>query len=150
MTARTPPVVLDTNVVVAGACRHRGSRAYAMMCGVLTQQIPVILTPAIVLEYQDVLLRPRVMAMTTLSHAQCIDLVDDLIALSCRVQHRFTWRPNLRDEDDNKFVEAAVHASAIVVTYNTSDFREADMIRFGWSLMAPDEFLKRYEIEEGL
>jgi predicted nucleic acid-binding protein len=64
------------------------------------------------------------------------------------VQLAFQWRPNLQDESDNKFVEAAIHGAAIVVTYNVAHYREPDMAQHGWSVMAPQEFLTRYPIEE--
>jgi len=142
------PIVMDTNVLVAGACRHAGSMAYRLLLGVLREEIPLILTPSIALEYQDVLLRPRVLDLTGLTHAQSVDLVTDLIALSRRVQRALQWRPNLRDEADNKFVEAAIHAGAVIVTYNVADFREPDMAEHGWTAMTPEEFLARYSVEE--
>ena len=147
-TYRTPPIVMDTNVLVAGASRHAESRAYKLLCGVLSVQVPLVLTPAIALEYQDVLVRPAVLKLTGLTHAQSIDLVTDLIALSVKTQTRFTWRPNLRDETDNMFVEAAIHAAAVIVTYNEAHFRGGDLERHGWVAMSPDEFLTRYGLEE--
>ncbi len=48
------------------------------------------------------------------------ELVTDLTSLLCELQLRFSWRPNLRDEGDNKFIEAAIHAAAVVVTYNVT------------------------------
>jgi len=141
---------MDTNVLVAGACRREGSRAYGMLCGVLSGQVPLILTPAIALEYEDVLVRPAVLKLTGLSQEESIDLVTDLMALSLRMQTRFSWRPNLRDEGDNKFVNAAVHAAAIIVTYNDADYRDGDLVRHGWAAMSPEESLTRYEIKEVL
>jgi predicted nucleic acid-binding protein len=139
---------MDSNVLVAGACRHAGSQAYRLLCGVLSGQMPLILTPAIALEYEDVLVRPGILALTGLTHGESIDLVTDLIARSLRTQTRFVWRPNLRDEDDNKFVEAAMHTAAIIVTYNEADYRGGDLGRHGWLAMSPDEFLTRYAIRE--
>ena len=144
----TPPIVMDTNVLVAGACRHEGSRAYCVLLGVLHDEIPLILTASIALEYLDVLLRPGVLALTDLSHARSVDLVTDLITRSRKVQVDFQWRPNLRDETDNKFVEAAIHGAAIIVTYNVADYRDPDMARHGWTAMTPQEFLVRYPIQE--
>ena len=72
------------------------------------------------------------------------NLVTELVALSHKVQTHFSWRPNLRDESDNKFVDAAVHASAIVVTYNTRHFDSPDLPRHGWGLMRPRELVARY------
>ena len=143
----TPPIVMDTNVLVAGACRHEDSRAYQVLLGVLEGKIPLILTLGIVLEYQDVLQRPRVLALTGLNHAQSVELVDDLIHLSWEVQLAFQWRPNLRDETDNKFVEAAIHAGAVIVTYNVADYRQGDLARHGWIAITPDEFTTRFQLE---
>ncbi len=140
---RSPPIVMDTNVLVAGACRNESSSGYRVLLGILQKEIPLMLTPSIALEYLDVLQRPRVLALTTLSHSQSADLVADLIALSRQVQLHFSWRPNLRDESDNKFLEAAIHGAAIV-TYNVRHFRLTDAPRLGWRLMRPREFVVRY------
>ena len=141
---QSPPVVLDTNVLVAGACRHEGSHAYEVLLGVLQRRVPLMLTESIALEYLDVLQRPRVLAVTGLTLEQSALLVTDLIALSHEVQINFAWRPNLVDESDNKFVEAALHAGATIVTYNERDYASADLARFGYSVMSPQEFATRY------
>ena len=135
---------MDTNVLVAGSCRHESSLAYRVLMGILKGEIPLMLTAAIALEYLDVLQRPRVMELTGLTYAQSVDLVTELIALSRKVQVRFTWRPNLHDESDNKFVEAAIHASAIIVTYNERHFESADLPQLGWRVMTPQELVARY------
>ncbi|MDA1014730.1 MAG: hypothetical protein O3A00_09805 [Planctomycetota bacterium] len=57
---------------------------------------------------------------------------------------RFSWRPNLEDEGDNKFVEAAIHTAAVIATYNVRDFRSPDFTPHGWTVMTPQEFLARY------
>ena len=142
---RTPPIVLDTNVLVAGACRHESSLAYELLLGVLEERFPIILTEPIVLEYLDVFARPAVRRLTGLTRRQSEVLITDLIALSRRVQLRFSWRPNLRDEGDNKFVEAAIHAAAVIVTYNISDFRSGGLTPYGWTVMTPRELLARYQ-----
>ena len=141
---KSPPIVMDTNVLVAGACRHDSSLAYELLLGVLEERFPIILTEPIVLEYLDVLARPAVRGLTGLTRRQSEDLVTDLIALSRKVQLRFSWRPNLRDEGDNKFVEAAIHTGAVISTYNVSDFRSPDLTPHGWTVMTPQEFLARY------
>ena len=141
----SPPIVMDTNVLVAGACRREASLAYQILMAVLEGEIPVILSGPIALEYLDVLTRPGVRALTGLSERQSEDLVNDMISLSRRVQVHFSWRPNLRDEGDNMFVEAAIHAAAVIVTYNVSDFRFPDLRQHGYSAMSPAEFLASYQ-----
>ena len=144
MAFQTPPMVMDTNVLVAGACRHVGSFAYRMLMGVLEGEIPLMLTQSIALEYLDVLQRPRVLLLTGLDHRQSAELVTVLIAVALDVQIHFSWRPNLTDESDNKFVEAAMHTGATIVSYNALDYRAADLAQFGYSVMAPQEFALRY------
>ncbi len=141
---QTPPVVMDTNVLVAGASRHEGSSAYQLLLAILHRRVPLMMTEAIALEYLDVLQRPRVLAITELTHKQSADLVTDLIGLSHEVQINFAWRPNLADETDNKFVEAAMHAGATIITYNRRDFLTGDLQPFGWWVMSPQEFATRY------
>ena len=142
---RSPPVVMDTNVLVAGACWHESSLACDSLLGVLEERFPIILTQPIVLEYLDVLARPAVRRLTGLTRRQSEDLITDLISLSHKVQLRFSWRPNLRDEGDNKLVDAAIHAAAVIVTSNISDFRSPELTPHGWTVMTPQEFLAYYQ-----
>jgi len=141
---RIPPIVLDTNVVVAGACRKESSRAYQLLMRVLDGQISIFLTNSIALEYADVLLRPAIRRLTGLSPTQSNLLVMDLIALSTRVHTKFTWRPNLHDESDNKFVEAAIYGAATIITYNTRDYTSRALLRYGWRVSTPQEFLEHF------
>jgi predicted nucleic acid-binding protein len=103
-----------------------------------------MLTQSIALEHLDVLQRPRIQAVTGLTHKQSAELVTDLIGFSREVQINFVWRPNLADERDNKFVEAAIHTGATIVTCNERDFATGDLRRFGWSVMNAQEFAARY------
>lgn len=144
-TYEGPPIVVDTKVLAAGACRHESSLAYQLLLGVLEEAFPIILTEPIVLEYLEVLTRPTIRALTGLSRRQSEDLVNALISRSHKVQLRFSWRPNLRDEADNKFVEAAIHAAAAIVTYNVRDFRSPELGQHGWAVMTPQEYLARYQ-----
>lgn len=145
---RTPPIVMDTNVVVAGACRREDSFAHRVLMGVLEKRVPLMLTEAIALEYLDVVQRPRVLKLMKLDLSEAADLVTALIAVSREVQIGFSWRPNLTDEADNKFVEAAISAAAIIVTYNLRHFAAGDLMRHGWDVMTPAEFVTRYFGEE--
>ena len=70
----------------------------------------------------------------------------DLVHLSHKVQQGFQWRPNLSDEADNKFVEAAIHTASVVVTYNVAHFQTPDLTPYGWTVMTPDGFLMCHPI----
>ena len=141
-----PQIVLDTNVLVAGACRHERSLAYLLLMAVLNRRIPLMLTEGIIAEYEDVLMRPSVRKLTGLSVKQSSDLILELISLSHQTQLHFSWRPNLLDEADNKFIEAAVAATAIIITYNLRDFAKPDLVKHGWDAMSPIEFKTLYNL----
>jgi putative PIN family toxin of toxin-antitoxin system len=141
-----PQIVLDTNVLVAGACRHERSLAYLLLMAVLNRRIPLMLTEGIIAEYEDVLMRPSVRKLTGLSVKQSSDLILELISLSHQTQLHFSWRPNLLDEADNKLIEAAVAAIAIIITYNLRDFAKPDFVKHGWDAMTPIEFTTLYNL----
>jgi len=143
-----PPIVLDTNVLVAGACRHASSPAYRLLLAVLQKRVAMIITEPIICEYLDVLLRLPVRKQTGLTVKQSNDLVLELISLSYMTQLHFSWRPNLLDESDNKFVEAAIHGSAIIVTYNVRDFANRELLKYGWDVMTPVDLMTRYDVEK--
>lgn len=147
MSAASPPIVLDTNVLVAGACRHELSLAYQILMAVLQRRVPLILTEGIIAEYEEVLGRLAVRRLTGLTPKQNGELVLDLIALSQQTQLHFNWRPNLTDESDNKFIEAAIAGAAIIVTYNIRDFEQRDLTKLGWDVMTPLDFATRYDLE---
>ncbi len=140
-------IVLDTNVLVAGACRHESSLAYQVLMSVLEERTALMLTEGIIAEYEDVLSRPAVRKLTGLTAKQSADLILDLIALSSKIQLQYSWRPNLLDEADNKFIEAAIAGTAIIVTYNVRDFANRDLAKFGWDVMTPLQFTTRYDLE---
>lgn len=147
MLNATPPIVMDTNVLVAGACRHEASLAYCVLMAVLVGRIPLMLTEGIIAEYEGVLSRRSVRDLTGLTPSQNRDLVLDLISLSHQTQLHFNWRPNLIDEADNKFIEAAIAGTAIIITYNIRDFEQRDLAKLGWDVMTPLEFTTRYDLE---
>ena len=114
---------------------------------VLQGQIPIMLTEGIVAEYEDVLSRPSARQLTGLSPKQSSELVLELISLSHQTQLHFSWRPNLMDKADNKFIEAAIAASAIIVTYNIRHFAKPDQKKYGWEVTTPIDFATLFELE---
>ena len=114
---------------------------------VLQGQIPIMLTEGIVAEYEDVLSRPSVRQLTGLSPKQSSELVLELISLSHQTQLHFSWCPNLMDEADNKFIEAAIAASAVIVTYNIRHFAKPVLKKYGWEVTTPIDFATLFELE---
>jgi predicted nucleic acid-binding protein len=56
-------IVVDANVVL-GAPRSRNGASHVVLRGLLTRRFPFALSPAMVLEYEDVLKRPGLLGPT--------------------------------------------------------------------------------------
>ncbi len=68
--------------------------------------------------------------------------IDDLISEADRYPVFYLLRPWLRGADDDFILELAFSSSAdYIVTYNTRNFRRAEM--FGVSTITPKDFLKK-------
>ncbi len=99
----------------------------------------VHLSVALVLEYEDVLLRQSNILKFT--QEDVTDLVDSLCALSQHHKIYFRWRPQLRDAGDEAVLELAIAARCShIVTYNQKDFAGAE--KFGLKVVTPKEFLQ--------
>jgi len=132
-------VVLDTNVLVAGLRSRRGA-AYKVLSLLGGSRFTVNLSVPLVLEYEDVLLRPEV--GIPLSSGEIGDVLDYLCAVGRHHEIFFLWRPYLPDPGDDMVLELAVKAGCdTVVTYNQRDF--AGCGRLGVQALTPGEFLRR-------
>lgn len=100
-----------------------------------------LVTPALFLEYEEVLKRPE----QRLAHHLSLEDIDRFLAAlasACEpVAVHFQWRPQLRDAGDEMVLEAAVngHAEALV-THNARDFIPMAG-RFGLRVLRPGELL---------
>jgi len=131
-----PPIVLDTNVLVAALRSRRGS-SYRLLSLVDAGFFEINVSVPLVLEYEDVLSRPEL----ALSPEDARDAVDYLCTIGKRHQIHFLWRPYLDDPKDDMVLELAVTARCrYIVTFNERDFR--DIERFGLQAIRPIEFLR--------
>jgi putative PIN family toxin of toxin-antitoxin system len=132
-----PRVVLDTNVLIAALRSKRGaSSRLVSLLGIGRFEITV--SVALVLEYEDVLMRQR--TQLGLTQQDIEDFIDSICALARLQQVYYQWRPSLRDEGDELVLDLAVAAGCDhIVTFNRRDFVGAE--RFGLQVMTPREFL---------
>lgn len=139
-------IVLDTSVI-ATALRSSSGAGNAILRLVAIRKVIPLVTPALFLEYEDVLKRPEQRLVTGLS----LDAIDQFLAAlasACEpVDIRFQWRPQLRDTNDEMVLEAAINGRADgLITYNIKDFLPA-ATRFGLRVMRPGELLKEIDHE---
>ena len=134
-------VVLDTSVLVAAVRSSQGA-SFRILQLVGDPRWELNLSPALLFEYDEV----------ATTHAKKFwsepgpfsDLLDFLIANSNRPMISYSWRPILRDADDDMVVELAIAAQAeFIVTHNIRDF--AGAARFGVGVLTPAGFLRKLE-----
>lgn len=134
-------VVLDTCVIVAGL-RSASGAGNAVLRLIALRQLALLATPALFLEYEEVLKRPE----QRLAHGlglEGVDLFLSALASACApVEIRFQWRPQLPDADDEIVLEAAANGRAdALVTHNVRDFAGAAK-KFGLRVLRPGTLLK--------
>ncbi len=141
-------VVLDTNVLFQSLYSSEGA-SYYILGLVRHQKIKLALSLKVFAEYEDVLKRKKSLKTFGLDMND-IESVLSLIAYIGRpFDTHFLFRPNLRDESDNIFVELAVASGAkFLVTNNVRDFTNNSQLRFpDFLVVTPSEFVKRWRKE---
>ncbi|MGC3985372.1 MAG: putative toxin-antitoxin system toxin component, PIN family [Pseudorhodoferax sp.] len=134
---------MNTNVLVAASRSSRGA-AFALVQAIRRGEARICCSPALFLEYEEVLKRPANLAASGWS-AQDVDAVlAELAALVEPVRTHYRWRPQLRDPADEMVLEAAVNCNADAITsFNLRDFGPA--ARFGLPVLPPRQILERLQ-----
>lgn len=137
-------VVLDTSVVVSGF-RSRLGASNQLLQRVAKGRLRPLVTTALFLEYEDVLLRAEHRLVTGMSE-QDVQAALAALASACEpVDVHFRWRPQLADPSDELVLEAAVNGSAnFLVTHNIRDFAPAGS-KFALQIITPQQCLKEID-----
>jgi putative PIN family toxin of toxin-antitoxin system len=137
-------LVLDTNILVA-ATRNRLGPSFALVQLVRQRQLRACCSPALFLEYEDVLKRADQLAASGLLSDDVDAILNELAALIAPVSTHYQWRPQLRDPADEMVLEAAANAQAdAIVTYNLKDFGPA--ARFGILVLNPVQAFNQFQL----
>ncbi|MFO1278985.1 MAG: PIN domain-containing protein [Burkholderiaceae bacterium] len=139
----TIPVVIDTNVFVAGL-RSGGGASRAVLRRVLGGSLQPLFGNALWMEYQDLLNRPVWGDATTTDERHSV-----LAALAKQgrwVTVYYGWRPNLPDEGDNHLIELALAGGAqAIVTHNLRDLRGGELQLGSLRVMTPAQCLEEWK-----
>ncbi len=137
-------LVLDTNILVA-ATRNRLGPSFALVQAVRGGLLQMCCSPALFLEYEDVLKRGAQLQASGLALEDVDAILAELAGLLRPVQTHYQWKPQLRDPADEMVLEAAVNAQAqAIVTYNLRDFVPAG--RFGVAVLNPEQCFRRFQL----
>ncbi len=101
-------IVLDTNVVVAGALSPFGA-SFQLLEMMPQRRFEALLSVPLMLEYEDVLKRDDIRAQHHLSLQEIDTLLNTIAACGTPQAIFFLWRPHLQDPKDDMVLEVAVN-----------------------------------------
>jgi len=134
-------VVIDTNVIYSGLYSKRG-KSYQLLNLLDRQNIKIAISVALILEYEDVLMRN--LEDLGIHKSDVGDFLDYICRISNKRKIYFLWRPYLRDLKDDMVLEVAVESgSKFIITHNLKDFQGVE--KFGIKALTPKAFLKIME-----
>jgi putative PIN family toxin of toxin-antitoxin system len=135
-------VVMDTDVMVAAFTSATGA-SRILVTAVLDRRCTLLLSTALLLEYEAVLLRPATLRRAGIAATEVLEVLDELAGICRPVGFDFRWRPQARDPDDDVVLETAVNGGAdVIATFNTRDMA-AGAARFGVPAERPALVLRR-------
>ena len=135
-------IVVDTNVLVSAILSPDGA-AREVLRRCLTGDVQPLIGNALFLEYEDVLSRGELFAKAPIGPKERTELMDAVLGVCQWINISYLWRPNLRDESDNHLVELAVAGNAAwIVTGNSRDVADGELVFDGFRVVTPGEWLK--------
>ena len=135
-------VLLDTSVLRAGFVSGAGA-SRQLLRAVLMGRITVMASTALMLQYEEVLLRPETLQRAGVEAHDALGFLDGLCAVCLPVAVRVRWRPQSPDSGDDLVVDAAVNGLAdSIATFNLRHLR-APAARFGIMVEPPADILRR-------
>ena len=138
-------VVIDTSVWIAALIK-KDSGARDVLRLALRKEIIPQMGETLFREYESVMKRKKIQKLTSLSPEEQQELLEAFLLVCQWNDIYYTWRPNLKDENDNFLVELAVASGAeAIVTYNRKDFAEAQLL-FEHRIVTPEELIKELSL----
>ena len=134
-------VVIDTSVWISALIKKE-TAARALLRLVFQEKIVPQMSEPLFREYESVMQRDKIQTLTILTENEQKELFNAFLSKCHWNDIYYTWRPNLKDENDNFLVELAVASgSKAIITYNLKDFQEAELI-FDHTVTTPEFFIK--------
>ena len=143
-------VTIDTSVLYQALYSSSGA-SHAIVRLIRSGEIRLSLSVAVYSEYQDVLTRPEKRTELGLSVDEVQTVLDFIAFIGVPSPVHFRMRPNLRDENDNAFVELAfASGSACLITQNIRDFTvHADLNLGQLAVVTPAQFMNQWRKTHG-
>ncbi|HOF33079.1 MAG TPA: putative toxin-antitoxin system toxin component, PIN family [Spirochaetota bacterium] len=138
-------VVIDTNVLYQ-ALRSREGASHFILQLIRGRKITLALSLPVFTEYEDVLKRPDKLNDLQLTKDDIDKVLRFLSYISKPVTIYYLFRPNLKDEKDNIFLELSLAGNCdFIITSNTKDFTKYNELKFDdISVITPSDFVKMW------
>ena len=138
-------VTVDTNVLFQ-ALRNSNGASYRILQLIGQQKLRLALSVPVFTEYEDVLTRKSSLEEFGLTKKDVRAVLQMLAYVAIPYTIYFNWRPNLRDEADNIFMELAFTSNSdALITSNLKDFSvSADLKMEDVNVVTPAGFLQEW------
>ncbi|MGI5172989.1 putative toxin-antitoxin system toxin component, PIN family [Treponema sp. OMZ 840] len=138
-------VVLDTSVLFQAMYSSKGA-SHAVLKLIRNASLKLSLSIPVFEEYCDVLLRKSFLELFKLNEKDVRKVLDFIALVGIKTDIYFLLRPNLRDQNDNIFVELAFASNArYIITKNIRDFtKQTELKMEGIETITPADFMKKW------
>ena len=135
-------VTLDTNVLYQSLHSNLGA-SYFILTKIRNREIQIAISVPVFYEYEEVLSRQGSLDNFELDKEDINKFLRYISFIGKVYDPYFLYRPNLRDESDNKFVELAVASqSEYLITNNIKDYKSAELKFDNLNIITPGKFVK--------
>lgn len=140
-------VTVDTNVLLQATSNINGASGFILRL-IRSGDVRLALSHAVLSEYQDVIQRPYLLQKMRIGLDEAADMLNLIAQVGEPFSIFYRWRPNLRDEADNMFVELAVHSQSLfLITNNIKDFTIAKDLKFdSFRVITPANFVRMWKL----
>ena len=138
-------VIIDTNVLYQALRSKLGASHYILQL-IRERKINIAISIKVFNEYEDVLKRPEKLKELNLDSTDIDKILALLAFIGKPCSTHFLFRPNLKDENDNMFLELALASSSnCIITNNIKDFTQNNELKFETiEIMTPTDFLRKW------
>jgi putative PIN family toxin of toxin-antitoxin system len=136
---------MDTNVLYQALRSNKGASHYILLL-IRNRKIRIALSIPVFLEYEEVLKRKTTIKDLALDLADIEKVLFFIAYIGIPYDLSYIFRPNLKDETDNKFIELSIVSNAqYIVTNNVKDFKHNKNLNFpDIHIITPSDFLKKW------
>ena len=135
-------VTLDTNVLYQSLHSNLGA-LYFILNKIRNREIQMAISVPVFYEYEEVLSKQGSLDNFELDKEDIEKFLRYISFIGKIYDPYFLYRPNLRDESDNKFVELAVASqSDYLITNNIKDYKSSELRFDNLNIITPGKFVK--------